>query len=74
MAELLFYLALIYLLIGFVFGLYFVAIGAKRRDPAAVSNSIGVKLILLPGSVALWPILLACKPEAISELPPQETE
>ena len=57
-AEIVLALSTVYVAIGVVFGVSFVAKGLDRLDPAAHGVSIGVRLLLLPGSVALWPILL----------------
>ena len=51
-------LAEIYLLIGLLVGVPFVVRGVGRIDPVAGSASWGFRLIILPGVVALWPILL----------------
>ena len=47
-----------YWLLGTVFGLYFVSWGAARLDDEAKTMSWPVRLLLLPGSIALWPLLL----------------
>lgn len=47
-----------YLAIGLVFGLWFVATGLPRFDPAAESAPWGFRLLILPGSAALWPYLI----------------
>ncbi len=47
-----------YWLVGAVFGLYFVIWGAARIDHDAEALTWQMRLILLPGSVALWPLLL----------------
>jgi hypothetical protein len=48
-----------YLLAGFPFGLAFVTVGVARFDPAARGTSAAFRLLILPGSVALWPVLAA---------------
>ena len=48
----------LYLLAGLLFALPFVARGIERIDPAAHGASWGFRLLVLPGAVALWPILL----------------
>lgn len=45
----------VYVLIGVLFALAFVTRGAKAIDPAAVEGSLGFKLLIFPGTVALWP-------------------
>ena len=49
----------VYALIGVVFALAFVVIGAGRIDPLARSGSFGFRLAIFPGAAALWPLLLA---------------
>lgn len=48
----------LYLVAGLLFAIPFVLIGAKRIDPHAVHGSWGFRLLILPGSALLWPILL----------------
>lgn len=48
----------IYLGLGLVFALWFALSGARRLDPTAASGSWGFRVLLLPGSVLLWPLLL----------------
>ena len=48
-----------YWLIGALFGVYFVGWGAAGRlDAEARGLSWGMRLLLWPGSVVLWPLLL----------------
>lgn len=46
-----------YLAIGAVFAAAFVSLGVGRIDPAARSGSLGFRLLIFPGSAALWPLL-----------------
>lgn len=48
---------LVYAGIGVVFGLAFVTVGLAKVDPVARGASFGLRLLLLPGSAALWPLL-----------------
>ncbi len=48
----------IYMTIGLLFGIYFFIKGALRIDPLIADSKWTVKLLLLPGAAALWPILL----------------
>ena len=48
-----------YLLAGAFFGLAFVTVGVTRIDPAARGTSAAFRLLILPGTVALWPLLAA---------------
>jgi hypothetical protein len=58
-AELVMLAAGSYLVAGLPFGLAFVAVGVTRIDPAARGTSAAFRLLILPGSVALWPVLAA---------------
>jgi len=49
----------LYFFIGFLFGLYFIVKGVTRLDHDAKGTSFWFRLIILPGSIGLWPILLA---------------
>lgn len=47
-----------YLAIGFLFGIPFAFLGAKKIDPSAVDGTWGFKLLIIPGSAIFWPLLL----------------
>ncbi len=47
----------LYLLVGAGFAAWFVIRGASRLDPVAQAGSWGFRILLLPGAIALWPIL-----------------
>lgn len=47
-----------YGLAGFVFAIAFVLRGAARVDHAAESSPWSFRIVILPGAVALWPLLL----------------
>ena len=47
----------IYLGAGVVFAVAFVTRGAQRIDSQAEGGSWGFRLAILPGCVALWPLL-----------------
>ena len=47
-----------YLVCGLVFAIPFALIGVKRIDPHAAHASWGFRLLIIPGIVALWPLLL----------------
>jgi hypothetical protein len=44
--------------IGTIFAIAFVLIGVKRIDPQALGTGWGFRLLIVPGSVAFWPVLL----------------
>jgi hypothetical protein len=50
--------AAVYLGLGALFGLAFITRGVQRVDAAAEASSIWFRLLILPGSIALWPFLL----------------
>lgn len=48
-----------YLALGALVGLAFVSVGIGRVDEAARGSSIAFRALVLPGCVALWPIVVA---------------
>ena len=48
----------LYAAIGVAFGALFVIAGVQRIDSVARNTGLGFRLIILPGSAALWPALL----------------
>ncbi len=48
----------LYFAAGLIFAVIFVTIGIGRVDPNAKGAKLSVRLLLIPGSVALWPVLL----------------
>ena len=56
-----------YLACGLLFGLAFVTAGVGRVDAAARGTSVGFRLLILPGTAALWPFLAARWVRAVSE-------
>jgi hypothetical protein len=56
-AKILFGVLVAYVAIGFIAALAFVAVGVVRVQPAPVT--IGARILLLPGTTALWPLVLA---------------
>ncbi len=47
-----------YAMLGAIFAIAFVARGIGSVDPVAKDSSVGFRLIVFPGVVALWPLLL----------------
>ncbi len=47
----------VYLTIGVAFALPFAAVGAGRIDSAAKAGGVSFRLLLIPGAIALWPLL-----------------
>jgi hypothetical protein len=48
----------VYTALGILFAITFVWIGINRVDPRSQHTGFGFRLIILPGVVALWPLLL----------------
>ena len=48
----------LYAAAGFVFALAFLTFGIGRMDPSARGSGFGFRLTILPGVVALWPLML----------------
>jgi hypothetical protein len=47
-----------YLLSGLVFALAFVTKGAGKIDEAAHESGTGFKIIIIPGTIVFWPVLM----------------
>ena len=47
-----------YLACGLVFAIPFAFVGVKQIDPHAAHGSQGFRLLIIPGAMALWPLLL----------------
>jgi hypothetical protein len=56
--ELLFRIIAIYLISGFVFAIAFIFKGVDQVDEGAHGSSIGFKIIIIPGTIVFWPLLL----------------
>ena len=61
----------IYLACGLVFAIPFALIGVKRIDPHAAHGSWGFRLLIIPGTVVFWPLLLCRWLKGVHE-PPEE--
>lgn len=53
-----FIMAAVYLLAGSLFAVFFLTKGIERMDTAAHGSGWGFRLIILPGTIVLWPVLL----------------
>lgn len=58
-AEVVLLVVTAYLAGGALFAPAFVTVGVTRIDPAARGTSAAFRLLILPGVVALWPLLAA---------------
>jgi hypothetical protein len=61
----------IYLACGLIFAVPFALVGVKRIDPHAVQGSWGFRLLIIPGTLAFWPLLLRRWLKGVHE-PPEE--
>ena len=61
----------IYLATGLLFALVFVVLGVRQIDPHAAPDSWGFRLLIIPGTMAFWPLLLRRWLLGIHE-PPEE--
>ncbi len=61
----------IYLACGLAFAVPFALVGVKRIDPHAALGSWGFRLLIIPGTMAFWPLLLLRWMKGIHE-PPEE--
>lgn len=52
------FIASIYLVVGLIFAIIFLIKGISKVDSNMNGASIGVKLLLLPGLIFLWPYFL----------------
>jgi hypothetical protein len=57
MAQAVFTAAVIYLALGIFFAIYFAVSGMARMDPVAKGSPVIFRALLIPGAVALWPLL-----------------
>lgn len=48
---------LTYAALGFCFAAYFVSRGLTKLDASTAGSGLTFRLLLIPGSVALWPML-----------------
>jgi hypothetical protein len=60
-----------YLLLGIIFAVPFVLFGVQRIDPHAGSASWGFRLLMVPGAMTLWPLLLRRWTGGVHEPPPE---
>jgi hypothetical protein len=48
----------LYAAVGAVFALVFLSLGLNRIDHGAKGAGLGFRLMILPGLIALWPLML----------------
>ncbi|MCI0697383.1 hypothetical protein L0337_35925 [candidate division KSB1 bacterium] len=61
----------IYLGLGLIFALFFVTKGVGKIDPTAKAGTISFRLLIIPGTMAFWPLLAKRWWQGMNE-PPEE--
>jgi hypothetical protein len=61
-----------YLACGLLFAIPFSLLGVKRIDPHAAHGSWGFRALIIPGTMAFWPLLLKRWVSGVSG-PPEES-
>lgn len=51
-------LCALYAAAGAIFAAVFATVLVQRLDPAAANSGVGFRVLIFPGAVALWPLLL----------------
>jgi hypothetical protein len=59
MTELILIIAAIYLALGVFFVIPFLMKGLNKIDEGANGSTIGFKIIIIPGVIVFWPVLLS---------------
>lgn len=57
-AQIIVWLLGIYALLGLLFAPFFVLRGVEQLDPSAQQSTWGFRVLIVPGVMALWPLLL----------------
>jgi hypothetical protein len=60
-----------YLACGLVFAIPFALVGVRKVDPHAAHGSWGFRVLIVPGAMAFWPLLLRRWASGVHE-PPEE--
>jgi hypothetical protein len=60
-----------YVTCGLVFAIPFALLGVKQIDPHAAHRSWGFRLLIIPGTMAFWPLLLRRWVNGVKQ-PPEE--
>jgi hypothetical protein len=56
--KIIFMVAVLYLAAGVLFAVFFLNRGIQKIDTAAHGSGWGFRLIILPGVIVFWPVLL----------------
>ena len=58
MVEAILIIAVVYLLLGVLFVIPFLMKGLTKVDKGALGSTVGFKIIIVPGVIVLWPLML----------------
>ena len=58
MVEIILIIVAVYLLLGVFFVIPFLIKGITKVDEDSLNSSIGFKIIIIPGVIVFWPLLL----------------
>ena len=61
----------LYLACGLIFAIPFALVGVRKIDPHASHGSWGFRVLIVPGTMVLWPLLLQRWASGVHE-PPDE--
>ena len=59
MVDVVLIVVFVYLLVGAVFVIPFLLIGLTKVDGSAHRGTVGFKIIIVPGVIVFWPVLLS---------------
>ena len=59
MVEIILIIVAVYLLVGVLFVIPFLMKGLNKIDEGAYGSTIGFKIIIIPGVIVFWPVLLS---------------
>ena len=59
MVEILLIIVAVYLVVGVLFVIPFLMKGLTKVDEGAQGSTIGFKIIIIPGVIVFWPVLLS---------------
>lgn len=66
--------SLAYLALGLLIALPLMVFGSGRIDPATRGASLAVRVLLVPGAAALWPVMLSRSLRGAPRKPPTSSE
>lgn len=62
----------VYAAVGLAFALVFVSFGVQKIDPEAKGAGVGFRVLIIPGVMAFWPMLLRRWASDATEPPPEK--